>query len=97
MSNKEYPECEKIAEVSEELNKIGRFLNWLKMEKGFVLGEYYKVDEIDDISDYGDLEEVIFPVHTSTDKLLAEYYDIDMNKVEEERREMLEDIRSKNG
>lgn len=34
-----------------------------------------------------------FAINTPTEKLLAQYFDIDMNKVEKERRQILEDIR----
>jgi len=43
--------------------------------------------------DYEILPEGYFRVYTSMEKLLAQYFDIDLNKVEKERRQMLEELR----
>lgn len=40
-----------------------------------------------------DWSEGYFPIHMPFEKLLAQYFDIDMNKVEKERQQILEDIR----
>ena len=38
--------------------------------------------------------EALSPVHFTTEKLLAEYFEIDLNKVEAERRAILESLQS---
>ena len=84
MPEKTYPECEKLKKVHEKSQTIGEFLEWLEGEKGVVL-MVEKEDETYPIS---------FQYHT--EGLLAEYFEIDLKKVEAERREMLADL-IKNG
>lgn len=73
----EYPECEKLLAVSKESNSIGQFLDWLTGEKGFELGKYPE-----------DTDHLV-PAVYNIEKLLAEYFDIDLDKVEEERLSIL--------
>ena len=93
MSNNKYPECEKLAKVSEDSNKIGRFLDWLQSQ-GIMLAKYhehtddcYDEDGYDYECEY--TEEMIQPVYENKEDMLARYYNIDMDKVEKERREIL--------
>jgi hypothetical protein len=72
----ECPECEKLSKVSEESNKIGDFLDWLIYEKQISLCQWNKV------SNY-------LHCGRSNEDLLAEYFDIDMDKVEKERDNLL--------
>jgi hypothetical protein len=80
---KKYPECDKMIAVSKESQAIGNFLEWLG-EQGILLAEYgterYHRDQL-------------MPKHISIEKLLAEYFEIDLDKVETERRAMLDDFR----
>lgn len=55
-------ECEKLHKVSGDSQKIGAFLDWLQNERHVVLCQY------DGRNDYP------FPIHTSIEKLLAEYF-----------------------
>jgi hypothetical protein len=80
-----YPECERMQIVAPESRAIGEFIDWLNYEKHIILAT--RSDE----EDTGDIQ----MVHYSMEKLLAEYYDIDLNKVEKERQQMLEEIRQK--
>ena len=70
-----YPECEKLAIVSDESQTIGVFLDWL-------------CEEMD--------VNVEYDTGLTINELLAKFYDIDLNKVEEERRAILEYIRTIN-
>lgn len=101
----EYPECEKMAAIQEKSQAIGEFLEWLHTgeadESGFerpvFLGAYRIVTE----NSRGELDEDEYYVSESyvdafryiTEKLLAKFFDIDLNKVEEERRTMLAKLR----
>jgi len=76
---KKYPECEKLAKVSKTSQKVGEFLDWLRGDKEFILCKY-----IEDDDDGHDL----VPVGCNIENLLAEYFEIDMDKVEKERRQM---------
>lgn len=82
------PECEKLAAVSEESNKIGSFLDWL-FSKDFVIAGY---------EHSGARWETLVVVRefqggSGINRLLAKYYDIDLDKVEDERRALLEWLR----
>lgn len=71
----ECPECEKLSAVSKESNTIGNFLEWL--HEDYVIGYW---DE-----PYGGYTREYKPI----EKWLAEYFEIDLDKVEQERRELL--------
>lgn len=73
------PECERLAAVSEESNKIGSFLDWMQ-SKGLVIASY-------------DDDGYLYSAHISINHLLAEYYEIDLDKVEQERRALLDWVR----
>lgn len=62
-------------------NKIGEFLDWLETEKSVYL---YRYDE--------DEQVCAFPYNK--EQILAEFFNIDLNKVESERRKLLSEIRS---
>lgn len=79
----DYPECAKISANREESRKIGNFIEWLQ-ETGRFIG---KRDE-DDCMDEESL---------TIENLLAEYFGIDMAKVEEERQQMLESMQASGG
>lgn len=79
-------ELDKMSAVHERSNSIGDFIEWLKNSREPRLF----ICELDE-----DAEEFYCP-HLSTEKLLAEYFKIDLNKLEEERRGLLEAIRQQN-
>lgn len=74
-----YPECEKMIKVKEESQNIGEFIDWL----------YTRYMHIAFYDEEGNLH----PALISTEKLLAEYFNIDLDKVEKEKRQMLEELR----
>lgn len=76
--HKSYPECEKLAEIHDKSQVIGEFLDWLNSE-GIYLCE--------------EISEKLFPIRDTIEFLLADFFGIDMKKVEEERQSMLDDIR----
>jgi hypothetical protein len=80
----EYPEHTKQSAVLEEAQAIGQFLD----ESGYTLAEYAKVG--------GWSEPRLVPVTKSITKVLAEYFNIDLDKIEDEKRRMLADIRGEN-
>jgi len=71
----DYPEHDKLSAVAEQTQAIGEFVEWLE-GKGIFLARY--------------VEGSNFPrsVHGLRD-LLAEWADIDQNKLEAEKRQML--------
>lgn len=76
------PECERLAAVSEESNKIGDFLEWLQNKVTFC--------EWDDSHERYEKHKYDY---TSINGILADYFNIDLDKVEKERRALLEWLR----
>lgn len=89
---KQYIEHEKMMAVKDKSQAIGDFLEWLKGKVEFATweenNEYYE--------DINDIIEVLKPVHRSSEQWLADYFDIDLNKIEQEKQSMLEEIRNAN-
>lgn len=79
MSN--YPEHEKLKLVKDQSQICGEFLDWLNEEKDLILA---KLDEYDDL----------MPFHISTQKLLAEFFEIDLAVLEDEKDQMLTALRA---
>lgn len=88
------PELEKIRANRQESQSIGNFLDWLHSEQELHICAYD-----------GECEEGFGPdnwhgIYTeerdSIEKLLARYFDIDLNKVESERQALLDELRRNN-
>lgn len=77
----DYPEHDKLKAISDQSQAQGAFLDWLQSEKGYDLCGHEELD---------DYEAGWFPVRESIQKLLAEYHEIDLNRLEEEKLAMLE-------
>ena len=90
----ECPECEKLSAVSEESNQIGAFLDWM-FEK-YTVCEW--IDERDvydeETGEEWDEPAGFYKVHQSIEQWLAEYFEIDLKKVDKERAALLEWLRS---
>lgn len=80
------PECEKLASVSEKSNELGHFLDWLINENNYVLCEW---TEDDAEKDY----RRVYLGSNKINEILAEFFHVDLNKVEQERRALLDWIR----
>ncbi len=101
------PELDKITEHREVSQEIGSFLDWLEYEAKFgpKSGEGRKAavraTKLNDSpvklcifdDDTDEWEPVRFPI----EEILARYFDIDLNKVEQERQRVLEYVREQNG
>jgi hypothetical protein len=75
-----YPEHAKLRRVSGKSQAAGEFLTWLE-ERGYLLARH----ELDD----GEL----LPTPVPTQVLLAEWLGIDLAKIEDEKRAMLDALR----
>lgn len=78
----EYPECEKMSKVKDKSQTIGEFIEWIEWKKNW------------EICERRGREDSLFPVPFSTEKLLADFFGINLDKVEKEKRQMLDEIRS---
>lgn len=77
------PELDKMQNITAKSQPAGEFLQWLLEVKGFVLAKYE-----------GDAN-YPHPIYQTTEELLAEHFEIDLKKVEKEKRAMLEYLRSR--
>ena len=80
-------ECEKLSKRTDEWNHIYPFLEWLQ-EQGIVLSKYYKDTE-------GSPYEHLQPISKNIEGLLYEYFGVDPEELERERRKVLEKLREK--
>lgn len=80
----EYPEHAKLMGISDLSQAIGDFLEWASAEKHLVLCEY------------SEEEKHFFPEGGPVQNLLAAFFDIDQDKLEAEKRQMLDNIRKAN-
>lgn len=76
----EYPEHDKLHAIQEESQAIGNFLD---------NGPYT-------LCVYDDFQRRFRPVDKSIQQVLADWYDIDLNRLEEEKQAMLEAMREAN-
>lgn len=76
MNATDYPQIEKLKKVSGRAQEISRFFDWLRSEKGYLLA-HHKDDSPE-----------LFPVYPNVERLLAEYYEIDLEALERERRSL---------
>ena len=77
-----YPELEKMKAVNNESQSIGQFLEWLD-ERGLAV---CKITEHHN--------PVYMPTTQGIEGLLAEYFSIDLVKVENEKRKILEGLQN---
>jgi hypothetical protein len=82
----DYPEHEKLHEVVDKSQALGEFLDVWLPSQGLTICE---ID--DEIS-----ETRFFPTHRTIKSMLADFFDIDQKKIDEEKEQMLRDIRSAN-
>lgn len=80
----EYPEHDKLTKVKDQSQLIGEFLDWLGTQ-GIHLASY----------PYDDSEH-LWELFQTREELLAQRFDINLVKLENEKRQMLEEIRATN-
>lgn len=78
-----YPEHDKLQNISEQSQFIGEFLDWLRSTNRCI--------GVMAFDSFGD--PVIRDDTTSVQNLLAEFYQIDLRKIEAEKQQMLDEIR----
>lgn len=94
------PECDKLLAVTPYSQKIGEFLQWLSDEEGVTLAQHHDHTFACDAPDgsghhdcnlrRGDL----VPFYEDHERLLARFFNIDLNKVEQERRVLLDALQA---
>lgn len=79
------PESDKMLAVHAKSQAIGEFLDWLRDERGITLAEFGHTRHDSD---------ELYMVRIGINELLAEYFEIDLNKVEREKRAILDGVRA---
>ena len=95
------PELDKLHAVHEKSQACGEFVEWLGTEKRIVLAmphthTSYCRDEHWHLNCDVHSGELV-GVHVGINKLLAEFFEIDLDKVEAEKCALLDEIRKANG
>lgn len=89
----EYPEHDKLKEVSQLSNEIGTFLDWMQHDHNVSFCTYIEGYE-DDFGDW--LPSGFYPARKRIEEWLALYFEIDLEKIADEKDAMLEEIRRNN-
>ncbi len=100
MSESKFPEHEKLKEVQPRSQSCGELIDWLKHEKGLVLAEWVTPtwQELGYSQEpRARIEPRLVPAPLNVRKLLAEFFGIDEEKLEEEKRAMLDAMRAGTG
>lgn len=84
-----YPEHEKLSAVSKESQAQGEFLEWLRNEKKIHF--YVWVPRDDLLFDDG---QMVPALGLRTEELLAEFHEINLEVIEDEKLAMLEEMRA---
>lgn len=87
------PECEKMRAVKDKGQAIGEFLEWLQ-GKGVHLATHHEHDDScltkEGVRVCGICEGALVPWSYSTERLLAEFFNINLDEVEAEKRALLD-------
>lgn len=99
----DYPECEKLLAVTDRSQQIGEFLEWLPTQGIHRMRlaacshcEGVDSDECWLCDGTGTMKETWVPDGRTIEQLLADFFGIDMAKVDVERRAMLAALRAAN-
>ena len=87
----EYPEHDKLAKVSDRSQAIGEFLEWLGERESKVV-----LCSLERTSSGFYPKKIFLPIANSVERLLAEYFEIDLKVIEDEKRAMLDVCRKAN-
>lgn len=92
----ECPECERLAVVAPKSQAIGNFLDWLRERGVYLSTEHEHGDGCYNGGDRvcGASKGELVPYLRDIEQLLAEFFDIDLKKVDRERSALLDAIRA---
>ena len=86
MENSKYPECEKMRSIKEKSELCGDFLEWLQ-------SKYRLINRQESFE--SSLASINYSSYINFEELLAEFFNIDLDKVEEEKKQILMELRNK--
>lgn len=88
------PETDKMIAVKDQSQAIGEFLEWLDEKGWWICRSATQEDTRDDEGERTGIREGdLLPIYKSIEILLAEYFNIDLKKAEQEKRALLESLR----
>lgn len=74
-----YPEHEKLSNIQQQSQFLGEFMEYIQ-SKNIVLAQYGEFDRL-------------YPINKSINIFLAEMFNIDLKKIDEEKNQMIEELR----
>jgi hypothetical protein len=77
---KKYPEHEKLKRERHRSEIAHDFIEWLHEERGYFIAHWFNETQAASIPE-------------NIDQLLADFIGVDLNKIEEEKRAMLDEVR----
>jgi len=92
-SVEKYSEHQKLQAVKDKSQAIGEFLEWLQHAKGFRLAQWMKAPDESAFAAEGDEVDDLVQQFPNVEQLLAEYFQIDLGKLEQEKQAMLDEVR----
>jgi len=95
-----YPEHQKLQAVHDKSQEMGSFIEWLRNTKKFVFAQWLDVEYEDEDPFTGKKSKhtnnELVPQALHIEETLAEYFGIDLKKLEQEKQTMLEEMRQIN-
>ena len=94
----QYPEHERLHEIASKSQCCGEFLEWLESDGVILSREHQHSDSCYEDGDRvcgTSKGELVFD-HESIQTRLARFFEIDLNKIEQEKRAMLDELRAAN-
>jgi hypothetical protein len=88
------PELDRQRDIihSGKAQTVQNFIDWLRDEKKYVLAEWSEASK----QPMSGEDQELFPVFIQPEDLMAEFFGIDRNKIEQERRALLAAIQKDN-
>lgn len=82
---KKYPMATRLSELDTEHRTLVNFMEWITGERE---GKHYELARLEGVNDF------LTPCMERIDNMIFEYLGIDPKKLDQERRQMLEDMRN---
>lgn len=90
-----YPEHDKLTALGERRQEVQEFLDWMLDEKQWELQEYVSTyDPTNQFSDEND--GTYMRIGLSRAQVMADFFGIDLDKIDAEKQQMLDEIRAAN-
>lgn len=85
-----YPEHEKMKAIKDKSQAVGEFLEWLDQEKGYEIAHY---PMLENSKGKKYQSERLLSIMTPSNKLLAEFFEINLDEIKKEKQQMIDEMR----